>query len=348
MRTVYNAQCTHLIGIPHEALVEGTTIGSGAFGEVKEYKVRGVSFLPEHITYCGKLYKKGEASTKFNNFQTEQGMQVLHPSIVRCIAFTKESPWITLFPFFNGGSLGDMLLMVPMRYSEFTKAMYRLEQGWKRPPPSDTRLSQVQIARIKAMAMNMPHIMHALVDGMAAAHMAGIVHFDLHPFNVVLDFTKDVKARIGIIDWGLMLRSPNKPPAINFVFEADKNPAKVVEAQAYADRELHKRPWLAPELYNPFEANAYTQASDVYALGYMLEALFDFWKKGQEIWMGGITHDRATMEQILYKVCSWMSLPSPLERKTIFQVAEFFRSLKTEPTRAQRPLVELSVSFYTA
>ena len=171
MRTVYNAISTHLIGIPHEAMQARAAIGSGDFGEVNEYKVRGISFLPEHITYSGKLYQ-GEGSRKFDNFQTEQGMQVLHPTIVRCIAFTKESPWITIFPFYNGGSLGDMLLKVPMQYSEFKKAMFRLEQGWKKPPPTDQRLSQVQLAKVKAVAMNMPHIMHALVDGMAAAHMA--------------------------------------------------------------------------------------------------------------------------------------------------------------------------------
>ena len=194
--------------------------------------------------------------------------------------------------------------------------------------------------------MNMPHIMHALVDGMAAAHMAGILHTDLHPFNVVLDFTKDLKARVGIIDWGLLLRAPSKQISLNFVYEADKNPAKVAEAQAYTDRERNKQPWLAPELYDPLLTDAYTQASDVYALGYLLETLYDYWKKVQELWMGGITHDSATMEQIHYKVKCWMSLPDPLERKPLLQVAEFFRSLKTEPARAQRPFVELSISFF--
>ena len=105
LRTRYNSQCTHLIGIPHETLVEGEMIGSGAFGYVREYRIRGVSFFPEHIVYCGKVYK-GDGEFKHESFQTEQGMQILHPSIVRCIAFTKEPPWITIFHFFNGGSLG--------------------------------------------------------------------------------------------------------------------------------------------------------------------------------------------------------------------------------------------------
>ena len=92
---------------------KGVRIGTGAFGEGRAYKIKGVSFFPEHITYYEKLYK-GDSSRKFDSFQKEQGMHILHPSIVRCIAFTKESPWITIFPFFNDGSLGDMLLTLPM------------------------------------------------------------------------------------------------------------------------------------------------------------------------------------------------------------------------------------------
>ena len=137
-------------------------------------------------------------------------MQVLHPSIVRCIAFTKESPWITIFPFFNGGSLGDMLLTLPVQYSHFARAIHRLEHGWNWAVPTDENLSAMKLARLRALITNMPHIMHALVDGMAAAHMEGIVHTDIHPFNIVLDFIKDLKVQIGIIDWGLLLRVPNK------------------------------------------------------------------------------------------------------------------------------------------
>ena len=91
MRAVFNAQCSFLIGIPHKELKEGQLIGTEAFGEVKKYKVQGISFLPEHVTYCGKLYK-GTNNAKFESSQIEQGMQVIHRSIVICISFTKESP----------------------------------------------------------------------------------------------------------------------------------------------------------------------------------------------------------------------------------------------------------------
>ena len=99
-------------------------------------------------------------------------MQVLHPSIVHCIGFTTESPWITIFPFFNGDSIGDMLLWIPMRHSQSTKAMWRLDSNWRTPPPADARLLATQISRLREAVDNMPRIMHALVDDVAAVRMA--------------------------------------------------------------------------------------------------------------------------------------------------------------------------------
>lgn len=129
------------------------------------------------------------------------------------------------------------------------------------------------------------------------------------------------------------------------MFEADKNPEKVAEAKSRADQERHKRGWLAPELYDPVLEDAYTMASDVYALGYLLQVLYDFWKIAQELWMGGSTHNVATMDSILNKVRNWMLNPNRDERKSLLHIADFFKSLPTEPARVQRPLVELSVCF---
>lgn len=62
MRTAYNARVAHILGIPHEPLIMGSRIGSGSFGECRKVTVKGISFLPEHITYCAKCYKGDEDS----------------------------------------------------------------------------------------------------------------------------------------------------------------------------------------------------------------------------------------------------------------------------------------------
>ena len=191
----------------------------------------------------------------------------------------------------------------------------------------------------------MPHIMHAIIDGVTEAHTAGMTHNDLHAFNIVLDFTKDNKPRVGIIDWGLLLRAPKKRASLNFIAEAEKHEEQVVAARGAAERQRQKRPWLAPELYDPLLADAYTMASDVYALGYILQALHEFWRKVQSLYMEGSVHDQETMDAILFRAQNWMCLESREERKSLLQVRDYFRSLNTEPSRVQRPLVELSVSF---
>ena len=113
---------------------------------------------------------------------------------------------------------------------------------------------------------------------MKAAHMVGIIHTNLHSFNIFMDFTQAQQPHINIIDWGLLLKTPKKRISLNFVFEAEKNLEKVAVAKPKANRERLKRGWLAPELYDPFLVDAYTEASDIYALGYLLQVLYDFWK----------------------------------------------------------------------
>ena len=81
----------------------------------------------------------------------------------------ERGPLDYYFPYYNDGSLGDMLLKVSFKHNKFTRAKFHLEQEQRRPPPIDQSLRQVQLTRFKEVVLNMPHIMHALVDGMAAA-----------------------------------------------------------------------------------------------------------------------------------------------------------------------------------
>lgn len=207
------------------------------------------------------------------------------------------------------------------------------------------------MAQIKATVVNMPHIMHAIVDGMNAAHMAGIVHTDLHPFNIMLNFTRDMHVRVGIIDWGLMLRVGKKRKSLTFVFDAAKNLTLVAERVIWAEREKTRKPWLAPELFDPRSDDAWSKASDVYALGYLLDQLFDFWKVAQKIWMQNsiiVPLDLEIMERISFQVRQNIYILAAEKRKPLPEILKFFRSLKTEPQRAQHPIIELMPAFYAS
>ena len=55
--------------------------------------------------------------------------------------------------------------------------------------------------------------------------------------------------------------------------EADKNPKKVAEANSKVDKEQLKQGWLAPKLYDPILADAYTEASDAHQ-----SCMIHFWQ----------------------------------------------------------------------
>ena len=106
-----------------------------------------------------------------------------------------------------------------------------------------------------------------------------------------------------------MLRTPSKWPANNFVRNASANPMAVVDTENAAKTESVKRPWLAPEMYNPYCADAYTKASDIYALGFVFQMAIDFWVGARKCWMEdeGIYHpDEEKMTWLSSKVSTWM------------------------------------------
>lgn len=56
------------------------------------------------------------------------------------------------------------------------------------------------MAKAKKIVTNMAHILHAQIDVMAMTHIIGILHTNLHPFNIVMDFIKDLVPQVNIID----------------------------------------------------------------------------------------------------------------------------------------------------
>lgn len=149
VRTLKNHMCGHVMSIPNEVIKRGRFIGEGAYGSCREITIENVSFFPPSVTYCAKMYK-GDVNNKLDQFQKEKGMQKVNASLVRCIAFTSEAPWISIFPLYNGGTINDMLFFIPFKESYFRRVTEKLEKGLLgfRPDP-DVRpnASQLEIGR---------------------------------------------------------------------------------------------------------------------------------------------------------------------------------------------------------
>ena len=122
------------------------------------------------------------------------------------------------------------------------------------------QLSEEKKSRISSFCKNAPSLIHAIVQSVLFAHSQGVVHCDLHPGNVMLDFTPNNQPRIGVIDWGLALRLNHEK--------------RVSLTPNLKDAQL--RPWLAPELLGTTNFDVYTKAVDVYALGWMILQICTF------------------------------------------------------------------------
>ena len=121
LKTKLNSQCTFTIGIPKEAIFIISKLGSGTYGTVSKCQIKKISFLPKSIPWdCKEL--KGAAKSQLKKFGMEASINILHLGIVQPIAHTKSWPWLLIYPFFNGGTLGDLLEIMPYP-AHFAKIM---------------------------------------------------------------------------------------------------------------------------------------------------------------------------------------------------------------------------------
>ena len=55
--------------------------------------------------------------------------------------------------------------------------------------------------------LHAPSLIQALVQSLGYDHSKAVLHNDLHPWNIMLDFTARGIPRIGILVWGLAMRA---------------------------------------------------------------------------------------------------------------------------------------------
>ena len=82
--------------------------------------------------------------------------------------------------------------------------------------PQNFKPRDHELARISSFIENMPHIAHAMVNGIKEAHAMGFVHCDLHTSNTYLD-------------WSLMLLEGQHWPLVLYITKDAKDPKPIKE-----------------------------------------------------------------------------------------------------------------------
>ena len=118
--------------------------------------------------------------------------KIIHSGIVRSIAHTRSYPWVAMFPFHNGPCLGKIMQLLHYDKGTFKRIVKKITRcGIIRDKGREPEISLLDMSRISAFCEHGPHLIHAMVQSMSFLHENGVVHCDMHPFNMMLDFTRE-------------------------------------------------------------------------------------------------------------------------------------------------------------
>lgn len=237
-----------------------------------------------------------------------------------------------IFPYFNGSSLGDIMELVP--YPAHIAKMVAIQDGGgkvKLPIATQRTPSEEELQRGHNVCLHAPSLIHAFVQALAYAHGEGIIHNDLHPWNIMIDFTATGVPRVGIIDWGLALRAG-----------VEQRPTNITN-----QLEHRIRPWRADELLALRHPCPWSYATDVYAAAWVIDAIckfcFEFSQWKNTNWATTrISVDIQTIANIIEQ--SFLK-KDPKERGTLAELDEALRRMELQPLRCLRPLTEMNPIF---
>ncbi|MCO5590703.1 hypothetical protein L7F22_044678 [Adiantum nelumboides] len=224
-----------------------------------------------------------------------------------------------------------MLLYLPYEKGSYVKVIRKLQGGGRGiDKGSDPILSEAEMCRILEFCNNAPSLIHAMMQTMAFAHYKGVLHCDLHPGNVVLDFTQDHQPRIGIIDWGL---------AIRVGYEK-----RVSQAPHRKDHNFW--PWLAPELMGAEDEDVYKKGVDVYALSWMILQICTFCEEFSLLHETGWddTDAASQIQHIFFIMRADYFCFS--ERKSLVDLDKKLHRMRLDPSKCLRPLTGMMPAFF--
>ena len=326
-----NSECSLTVGIPHDAIVYHERMGKGSFGECFTVSIKDISFFPEEIVYAAKKYK-GLPKKRLKSFEKEIGIDLIHRGIVRSIGHTRSSPWVAIFPLYNGTCLGALMQALHYDKGTFKRVVKKIAgDGVVRDKGREPYISLEQRNRINGFCEQAPNLIHAMVQAMAFAHEMGVVHCDLHPLNIMLDFTRDCLPRIGIIDWGLALR---------LGFEKRKS-------SSFLEKTHVLRPWLAPELLDKENDEVYTKAVDTYALSWVIVQICtfcaEFSSEHKTGWESTLVASQCDHIKHIVKTGYMVKYGN---RKTLEELNIELDRMQLDPSKCLRPLNEMMPAFY--
>ncbi|KAJ7548332.1 hypothetical protein O6H91_07G007400 [Diphasiastrum complanatum] len=165
---------------------------------------------------------------------------------------------------------------------------------------------------------------------MAFAHNEFLLHCDLHAANVMIDFTNQMHPRIGVIDWGMVVRVQ---------YESKKS--WVANSTTHA-----LRPWLAPELLN--RNHVYTRATDTWSVAWLITELITFCEEFCKLhyldWNQSLA--TANAEHIKYIVAKEYYIADEHARRNFQDLDNNLRRFNLHPDQYLRPMAEMMPAFY--
>lgn len=270
----------HLIALPDTASIipVDNKIMRGGYATIQKVRIQGCSEISESWEFAAKKSLQQGIRPKLAQMEHQNesmAVRIGHPGVIRFIAVHAKmnegySYW------WNGGTLRQMLA-IDDDYPE----NIQVRLMWK--PVSEEEV--VRAYRLGRWRKKRTELAWALIHIMNAVHLAGHLHNDISPDNIMFHFPEDEsRVYIGVCDWGMTTIATEPMQSLyTFTSEGEKEEA------------LKKRWWVDPSIAYVHKRNAdveiipkLSRVSEEYAIGKIAQRINKgcmseaYWKKQRE------------------------------------------------------------------
>ncbi|MBE3102861.1 MAG: hypothetical protein IMZ40_01335 [Bacilli bacterium] len=255
----------HLIALPDTARVisvDNKTM-QGGYATIRKVRIEGCPGILPHWEFAAKKsnhYRSRPELAKLEHQNESMAVRIAHPGVIR-FAVVHATSYEGYAYWWNGGTLRQMLNM-DNNYPD--NIQVRLMHS------NPTEEEVVKAYRLKRFRKKRTELAWALVHIMNAVHIAGHLHNDLSPDNIMFHFPEDESCvYIGVCDWG-MTTLATEPMKSLYTFISEKERTEALE----------RRWWVDPEIAYLHKAGAdvgiipmYSRKSEEYAVGKLAQKI---------------------------------------------------------------------------